>query len=357
MLQIVFSWAAAGVASQCSLSAEKSSSPDCHCWRSQSAVELPVVEQLALGGKADGGPAPLDLALGGLALELGVVEPLRAIDPAPQQRDRVELPVDLGELALHGLVRRELAGGHPHVGLEREPDRRVGRGFVQETQPLPVAHLDRPAPGALDVVGDREAVTLGPLGIDHVGQGFEHHAGVDAAACRDHVGQGRLRPGHVPQEPDAAALAADAETPAQHQAERLGLARGELHEGRRVGDQAEVGAPVAVRDRVDAGAAVGHGHPPAADLLDGQVVRQRGGNPGGGGRQRHHHQAGRELGILLGDPLDHAARSRIRTSTGARSRNDRASSSVPMCSPQCIGTATRGWIRRAASAASSAVIT
>ena len=47
----------------------------------------------------------------------------------------------------------------------------------------------------------------------------------------------------------------------------------------------------------------------------------------------------------------------IRTSTGARSAKVRASASVPMCSPQCMGTATRGWIRRAASAASSAVIT
>jgi hypothetical protein len=42
----------------------------------------------------------------------------------------------------------------------------------------------------------------------------------------------------------------------------------------------------------------------------------------------------------------------IRTFTGARSAKVRASSSLPMCSPQCIGTATRGWMRRAASAAS-----
>ena len=48
---------------------------------------------------------------------------------------------------------------------------------------------------------------------------------------------------------------------------------------------------------------------------------------------------------------------RMRTSTGALPANSRASSSVPMCSPQCIGTATRGWMRRAASAASCAVIT
>ena len=49
--------------------------------------------------------------------------------------------------------------------------------------------------------------------------------------------------------------------------------------------------------------------------------------------------------------------SRMRTSTGALSAKARASASVPMCEPQCIGTATRGWMRRAASAASWAVIT
>jgi hypothetical protein len=52
-----------------------------------------------------------------------------------------------------------------------------------------------------------------------------------------------------------------------------------------------------------------------------------------------------------------AAFSMIRTSTGAFSAKARASASVPMFSPQCIGTATRGWIRRAASAASWGVIT
>ena len=44
-------------------------------------------------------------------------------------------------------------------------------------------------------------------------------------------------------------------------------------------------------------------------------------------------------------------------STDARRKNSSASSRVPMCSPQCIGTASRGWILRAASAASLAVIT
>ena len=52
-----------------------------------------------------------------------------------------------------------------------------------------------------------------------------------------------------------------------------------------------------------------------------------------------------------------AARVSIRTSTGAFFANARASARVPMFSPQCMGTATRGWIRRAASAASSGVIT
>ena len=62
-------------------------------------------------------------------------------------------------------------------------------------------------------------------------------------------------------------------------------------------------------------------------------------------------------GIYVMTAQEAAAFSRIRTSTGALSANARASASVPMCSPQCIGTATRGWIRRAASAASCAVIT
>ena len=62
---------------------------------------------------------------------------------------------------------------------------------------------------------------------------------------------------------------------------------------------------------------------------------------------------------LAAHPLrqGYAAGSMIRTSTGASSAKVSASCRLPMCSPQCIGTATRGWIRRAASAASLAVIT
>jgi len=55
--------------------------------------------------------------------------------------------------------------------------------------------------------------------------------------------------------------------------------------------------------------------------------------------------------------LGHWVLSMIRTSTGALSANVRASCSVPRCDPQCMGTATRGWMRRAASAASCAVMT
>ena len=51
------------------------------------------------------------------------------------------------------------------------------------------------------------------------------------------------------------------------------------------------------------------------------------------------------------------AGSRMRTSTGARSAKASASAREPRWPPQFIGTATRGWIRRAASAASPAVIT
>src|SRR4051812_44509474 len=62
-------------------------------------------------------------------------------------------------------------------------------------------------------------------------------------------------------------------------------------------------------------------------------------------------------GRLSGLGPAHPAGSRISTSTGASSANASASARVPMFSPQCIGTATRGWIRLAASAASPAVMT
>src|SRR6185437_7626622 len=96
---------------------------------------------------------------------------------------------------------------------------------------------------------------------------------------------------------------------------------------------------------------VGHG------LVD---LRRRAG-------QRHQDQASGQLRVVLRHPVErrapavglsaHWAVSMMRTSTGAFWANMRASCSVPMCEPQCIGTATRGWILRAASAASCAVIT
>ena len=87
---------------------------------------LGVVAGVALAGAAHAAvhvqvrPLLLELALLLLALELGVVGALGARDPAPEQRDRVDLALDRGELVLHGLRGAHLPRGHALVGVERD---------------------------------------------------------------------------------------------------------------------------------------------------------------------------------------------------------------------------------------------
>ena len=90
---------------------------------------LGVVAGIALTGAAHAAvdvqvrPLLLELALLALALQLGVVGALGAGDPAPEQRDRMDLAVDLGELVLHGVRRAQLARGHALIRVEGD-----GRG-------------------------------------------------------------------------------------------------------------------------------------------------------------------------------------------------------------------------------------
>src|SRR4029079_4069943 len=90
-------------------------------------VQLPVVQKpvavVVAARRVQAGALLLKLALLGLALHLGVVLTLRASDPPSEQRDRVDLAVDLGQLVLHRYRRADLAGRHPLVGLEGD-----GRG-------------------------------------------------------------------------------------------------------------------------------------------------------------------------------------------------------------------------------------
>ena len=88
-------------------------------------------------------------------------------------------------------------------------------------------------------------------------------------------------------------------------------------------------------------------------------------DPRCGRRERHQHEPRRELGVLprhlaqrhLGPVAQGSALSKILTSTGDWRSKASASSRVPIWLPQCMGIATCGWIRRAASAASPEVIT
>ena len=118
----------------------------------------------------------LELPLALLALELLVVVALPAVDPAADQRDRVEVALDLGALLLHRLVRGQLARRHRLVGLEVHARDRPGLVVLGllggDPQRLAVAHLHEPGAALLaaHVVTDRERVAARPLGVDHVRQ-------------------------------------------------------------------------------------------------------------------------------------------------------------------------------------------
>ena len=94
-------------------------------------VELAVVEQLRVIHAASGSRAPSRAVWTprwrSSRAELVVVAAARPVDPAPEQRDRVELAVHVGELVLHRLGRGQRAGGHAHVVVD--PHRHGRRGL------------------------------------------------------------------------------------------------------------------------------------------------------------------------------------------------------------------------------------
>ena len=101
-----------------------------------------------------------------------------------------------------------------------------------------------------------------------------------------------------------------------------------------------------------------------AEALDDEPIGQLAGHLRSRRGKRLKNELGRELRVLPGHvrhgllrAIHQLTGSNIATWTGVNSAKCSASAFVPMSSPQCMGTASRGWIRRAASAASSAVIT
>ena len=349
-------------------------------------VELPVAEQRAartalalglVGGIALAGrgrravhvrpPAAgarlLQGALLLLARELGVVAALGAVDPPPEQRDRVDLTLDRGELQPHRVGRRELAADELAEGLRRHRHDRVRVAPVSRrghADGLAVAHLDVPRPLA-DRVAQQVRVPACPLRVHEVRQRAVEEVGIDGAAVRDHVRQVDLAVRHRAQLARAQAVAADPNLTRDDQAERA-RAGGELRQAAHVGREVELRPTVEALVHLRA-ARVGYDRV-LAEALDDEPVGQLAGHLRGRGGKRLKNELGRELRVLPGHvrhgltrPVHYLTGSNSTTGTGVSSAKCSASAFVPMSSPQCMGTASRGWIRRAASAASSAVIT
>src|SRR6476661_2515180 len=118
-----------GVVTHCSRSTEKSIS------RAVLAVAAPAADALVLLR-----------ALLALACLLLLVTPLRALHPAAQQRDRVDLALDRREVLLHRLAGGDLAVQQRVEGLERQPHGCVGAVGAAggDRDAVAVAHLHLP---------------------------------------------------------------------------------------------------------------------------------------------------------------------------------------------------------------------
>ena len=210
----------------------------------------------------------LQLALLLLALQLGVVAALGAVDPAPQQGHRVDLALDHGQLVLHRLRRAHLARGHALVGVERDaracrPRRAPAPRVTSSGSPSRTLDVPGAAAVARHLVADREVVARGPLwarpGTASVryrtsGSSVPPASTTSAIGTSPDIWRSRMRP---------PPLAPDAQPAAHHQAERAGVPGHEVDERARVGLEPEVGVVGAV-GLVHAGATAGDRHPPRA---------------------------------------------------------------------------------------------
>ena len=259
-------------------------------------------------------PLLLELALLLLALQLGVVRALGARDPAPQQRDRVDLALDRGELVLHRLRGAHLARRHALVGVEGHAGGArhlaTSGSSAADLERLAVAHAHVPAAAALarDHVADREVVSRGPLRVDEVRKAAVKDVGIQRSAGLDHLRHRQVAGGHLPQLHRPPPLAADAQPAAHHEAERARACRSRGRSSVRASVWRRKSASSASVGLVHARAAAGDRHAVAA-----QPRRRRAGRTSvpemlrRRGRKRHEDQARGELGVVGRDPVERGA--------------------------------------------------